>query len=322
MEPPLIALSLAASLILPAGAQCAMSPEDKAWVEVSLSNWRVAERELLRLEPAPMPLILVADATCVYQALPDADGRADWRSEPHHGAVPLPGGEQVPLGPLSFAAPASGDAAGFLVMTLPSVWRAAGVDSEIGLSALMDGVMLHEIMHTRQFEFIAPKLTALNAPDDLDDDSLQARWKDNAAYVAAFEAERDALFAAALASDDEDARAKAAEALSLMRARRERFFVGADATWAAYDDIFLTMEGLGQWIAYAWYVRTRPEMTPDAIRAVVRRGGKYWSQDEGLALFLVIDRLVPGWQAYGFATEPDFAEALLARAAGEVRLAP
>jgi hypothetical protein len=32
----------------------------------------------------------------------------------------------------------------------------------------------------------------------------------------------------------------------------------------------------------------------------MRRGGRHWSQDEGLAIFLLIDRLVPGWQARVF----------------------
>lgn len=317
MKTFLTTLSLAAYLALPARAECTMAPDDKAWVEAALTAWRVAEHELLKLDAAPLPLIVTADTACRYEGRPGQDGAVDWRAEAHEGAIRLPGGGDVPVGPVSFAAPASADAPGFFVMTLPSVWQAAGVNSELGLTELMDGVMLHEIMHTRQFPFVEPLLKALNAPDDLTDDSLQARWKDDAAYVAAFEAERDALFAAAAAADDEAARAGAAEALRLMRARRDAYFTGEDDVWAAYDDIFLTMEGLGQWIAYAWVARVRPEMSRDALLTAVRRGGKHWSQDEGLALFLVIDRLVPDWQSRAFAQTPEFAEALLARAAGE-----
>jgi hypothetical protein len=46
----------------------------------------------------------------------------------------------------------------------------------------------------------------------------------------------------------------------------------------------------------------------------VRRGGRQWSQDQGLALLLVVDRLLPGWQQRAF-RDPDWrAERLLAAA--------
>ena len=92
---------------------------------------------------------------------------------------------------------------------------------------------------------------------------------------------------------------------------------GRTAYWAEFDDVFLTMEGLGQWLAYSWYVSARgPHIAPEVALREVRRGGRYWTQDEGLALFLVVDRLVPGWQRLAFAKQPLLAEALLARAAG------
>ncbi|MFT3809289.1 MAG: hypothetical protein QM698_05175 [Micropepsaceae bacterium] len=317
MKPLLVLVASLSFLAAQARAECVMAPDDRAWAETALANWRIAERELLHLAPAPLPLIVVADGACTYQGTMDAGAAITWRAEPHEGEIVLPGGARVPPGPVSFASPAADGAPAFFVMTLPSVWAAAGGTSELGLTALMDGVMLHEIMHTRQFDLMAPKFATLDAPDDLDDDSLQARWKDDAAYVAAYEAERDALFAAAAATGDAEARTKAAEALASMRARRANFFAGPDAVWAVYDDIFLTMEGLGQWVAYAWFARERSDLNGDALLAAVRRGGRHWSQDEGLALFLVIDRLVPDWQAHAFAAEPEFAEALLARAAGE-----
>ena len=76
------------------------------------------------------------------------------------------------MGPVSFAF----DRDRF-VMTLPSVWRAAGVTSELGLEKLMDGVLLHEIMHTRQSELatalIDPIAAAHGLEDTLSDDLLQ-----------------------------------------------------------------------------------------------------------------------------------------------------
>ena len=42
-----------------------------------------------------------------------------------------------------------------------------------------------------------------------------------------------------------------------------------------------------------------------------------WSQDEGLALFLVLDRLLPDWPALVFGAQSAGAAQLLERAVGE-----
>jgi hypothetical protein len=205
-------------------------------------------------------------------------------------------------------------------MTLPSVWRAAGVKSGFGIEPLMDGVMLHELMHSRQFYFATPMLAHIaqrnGLGDDAGDDSVQERYKSDPVYVAAYRAERDLLFAAAAAPSDVEARRLAGEALVKLRERRARWFTGADAYWADYDDIFLAMEGIGQWLAYTYYTSPAGLNLPrDTTLAEVRRGGRFWTQDQGLALFLVVDRLVPDWQRQAFASHPVLAEGLLERAA-------
>lgn len=87
-----------------------------------------------------------------------------------------------------------------------------------------------------------------------------------------------------------------------MKVRRERWFTGADAYLGAVEDLFLTLEGSGQWVAYRWLTdSTGGAMTADAaIRDFGQRSG-WWSQDAGLALFLAIDRLGgAGWRTCAF----------------------
>ena len=63
------------------------------------------------------------------------------------------------------------------------------------------------------------------------------------------------------------------------------------------------MEGAGQWAAYQ-FVMSRPEphgSGEDAL-ASLRGRRRAWSEDEGLALFLLLDALVPSWQAQIFGT--------------------
>ena len=267
-------------------------------------------------------MVVTVDSACTYTLAAGASHARTWSARPHGQSVSMPDGKMMPLGPISFASASerSGQPS-YFVMSLPSVWRAAGVRSGLGLGRLMDGVMLHELMHTRQFYFATPQLARIAARyklgNDIGDDSLQAKFQDDRAYAAAYRRERDLLFASAAAPDVKEARRLAAKALAQLRARRTRWFTGRSAGWAEYDDVFLTMEGLGQWLAYSWSISpSGPHIAPAVARREVRRGGKYWTQDEGLALFLVVDRLVPGWQRLAFARQPLLAEALLAKAAG------
>ncbi|MEP6730093.1 MAG: hypothetical protein ABJE10_05625 [bacterium] len=298
---------------------CAMGAADSTWLIRALANWRVVEREILRLSPTALPTIVTFDARCAFVAKARAEGKLVWRGAIHGGRIILPDGKVIPPNVTSFAAPADSGNGGFFVMSLPSVWRAQGVKSGLGVEGLMDVVLLHELMHTRQFYYANPKLAELtrryNLSADMSDDDLQHAFEKNAAYVADYAKERDLLFASAAATDARESKRLACEALSTLRARRTRWFTGNSAQWAPLDEIFLTMEGLGQWTAYAWLVGDRgPHLKAAVAQREIRRGGKHWTQDEGLALFLVIDRHVKNWQTLAFAQEPLTAEALLARA--------
>ncbi len=315
-----VAAVVVLAVAVPASAACKMAKGDAAWMAQALRKWRVAEREVLMLAPAPLPEIVAVDALCAYSGKAKGTEKMKWKGLPHGGTIRFPDGKTQAVGPLSFASPVEGDPrGGYFAMALPSVWRAAGVKSDLGLERMMDGVMLHELMHTRQFYFVNPRLVALTAqyrlPADLSDDSLQAAFEKNPAYVAAYTVERDALFAAAAAPTDAEARQLAARALTLYRARHARWFTGPAAQWAPLDDLFLDMEGLGQWVFYRWALRSG--VAPAEALAATRRGGKYWTQDEGLALFLTIDRLLPDWQSRAFAAQPALAEALLEAAASK-----
>jgi hypothetical protein len=310
-----LAVLLVALVPLPASAQeCRMDEADRAWLEGALAQWQRSARDELQLPEAPLPTLFIIDAVCSY-TLP-AGSFAAMQAAAHGGEVSLPSGEKAPLGPISFAY----DRDRF-VMSLPSVWRAAGVTSELGLERLMDGVLLHEIMHTRQSQLAAglldPIAAAHGLEDTLSDDLLQQTFETNPRYVAAYREEVAALYAAADAPDDATTRGLAAHALHLMRERHAQWLSAQNAHFAELDRVFLTMEGMGQWLIYRYF--RSPEggavAHEQALRAV-RRGERWWSQDEGLALILVADRLLPGWQAWAF-RDPDWrADRLLAAAAG------
>ena len=170
-------------------------------------------------------------------------------------------------------------------------------------------MFLHEFSHTRQLAPLKPVFAAAESvhkmEPDFSDDSLQHRFKTDPAYVAVYEKERDLLLRAASEPDSAAARKLAAKALALMEARQKRWFVDGDFYWKGYDDLFLTMEGFGQWVGFAWLADPAGGgLEATAAEEKMRGGGGWWSQDEGLALFLVIDRFVPDWPRRAFADQP------------------
>lgn len=312
----LAALVVAAPLAAAAQdeADCKFQDADADWATDAMQAWAIARDDLLKVGETDTPARLILfDAACTFTV--DAD---PWRAASHGGEIETPDGGKLPAKVASFAG-AFGDGQPFLVMALPSVWEAQGVQSDLGLSNMLTGVFLHEMTHTRQMTGLYPRIGAFEkayGSGDFDDDIVQTRFEANAAFKADIDAERDLLFRAATAETDAEAKALAREAGARIAARRARWFTGKDAMFADAEDTFLSLEGSGQWVAYAWLAKhpLGAEIDPAEALKGFRRGGRKWSQDEGLALFLVIDRLVPGWQARVFADEPATALQLLAEA--------
>lgn len=297
---------------------CTMAADEAAWVQRSLAAWSLVQRDALHAAPVDGPTVVLFDPRCVFRA----EAGHPFSGAPHRGKVELPDHNSLPPQIASFAAPYDGGRA-FFVMALPTIWRDGGVTSELGLENLMTAVLIHELTHTRQFYAFDPRIEALSARwglgDDLNDDVVQDRFSaanEAPGFVADIDAERALLFAAAAAPTDPEARTLAGQALARIRARGARYFVGADAKFVDLEDVFLTMEGVAQWAGYSWLVNPRGGgFAPDTTLPLFRRGGRQWSQDLGLSIFLVVDRLVPDWQDRAFSAQPATAMELLALAA-------
>jgi hypothetical protein len=139
-------------------------------------------------------------------------------------------------------------------------------------------------------------------PETFNDDSIQKRFEGNKAFADSIARETDLLFAAAAAADDATARRLATEARDLMKARRARWYTGKDAFLGRVEDVFLALEGSGQWVGYRWLVDERGANIPQtvAIEGFARRS-KWWSQNQGLALLLAVDRIGDGsWRKHAF----------------------
>lgn len=288
---------------------CSMLPEDRKWISEALQqNWQVAQRTILLAEPKPLPSIIAFDARCSYRLQPDAS--QEWYGHIHSGQVRLPNGATTEVGPTAFhAATKSGT---FLVFSLPSIWRAHAPPGPIPLDWFLEGILFHELTHHYQAvvspSFASDLIKAELSFADASDDGVEKMFKSDVLYRRAYETERDTLFRAAVAANDDEARRLACEAGTLIRKRRAIYFQGEAARWAGLDEWSLTTEGVASWISYAWLTRHR-RVAP--ALAVSKLRGSSWSQDEGLAIFLVVDRLLPSWQGELLATSPKPATTLL-----------
>ena len=288
-----------------APAACELSAEERAWTETAIRASDHVMLTRLQLPRVPYPTIIVFNERCRFES-PQGDV-ARWSGQPHEGKIRLLSGNPIDVGVWAMQDQDKETGRQFFVMSLPSIWIASKLASpgDPGLVA----VFLHEFSHARQGDVLKPLFDAAHArytvPEYFNDDSLQKRFEKDPAYVAVFAKEASLLYQAAAEPDGAKARKLAAQALALMESRQKRWFTGDDEMWKPFDDLYLTMEGFGQWNAYAWL--SDPDgggMTTEAARERMRGGRRWWSQEEGLALYLVIDRFVPDWARQSFASPP------------------
>ena len=299
----------------PAQDLCAMPAADRAWVDDVLAQWEAVSANALRLTSARVPWIVVFDASCVWHlnAEPAVLGARPAQSA-HGGRVWLPDGKEIPPQITSFSGSAGADDRPYLVMALPAVWKQDPRNAaDPTFDRLLRGVFVHEMTHTRQTSGIGRRIAALEQrsglPAGFNDDIVQQRFAEREGFRASYERERDLLYEAAAARDPARRRQLAAAALAAMRERRGRYFTGADAVYADIEDLFLGMEGVASWAAYRAAIGEG--LNEAEAVAFIRRGGRFWSQDEGLALFLVFDVLLPDWRARMFGeTLPSVADTL------------
>jgi hypothetical protein len=301
------ALTASACVSAPMTPACALPETDRAWVDRALEAWRFTSREITGIEQVPDFQAIFFSADCVLRSgnalsSPTAQG-VTWTASPHGGSIALPDGSEIPTGVTSFASGKKGLT--YFVMSTPSVWQAAGVGEGPGLETTMVAVLLHEASHVAQVGPYGPRLGALieryGLPDSFNDNAVQERFKENSEFAASVKQETQLFVDAATAKDDVQARSLAQEGRRLMRERQARWLVGDDAYLIEAEDIWLTFEGAGQWTGYQWLIDPRGGAQPQAEVMARFTRGRQWSQTEGFAVVLALERIVgPRWKRHAF----------------------
>ncbi len=250
------------------------------------------EQYVYATSPVSIPVGEVVDGPKIFnQVLP-------WKKAKHQGTVTLPDKQIVPIGLMSFASPLDslGQTA-FFVMPLPDFWKNAGVTStELGLDNLVTGVFLHEFSHTQQMMNFGRRMTEYenkySFKTGFSDDIVQDHFEADTQYNLQFRREVKLLYDAAEVKEKSKQKKLISQALGMLRNRQDIYFTRELEILKEIDDFFLSMEGIGQYSMYAWLIH--PEggaISKKLALPGVRRGGRSWSQEEGLALFLVLANL-------------------------------
>jgi hypothetical protein len=310
---------------------CEFTNHESSWVQRALDGWELVRRDFLKLDEGSLPWIVLYDASCIWhlaatdpKLVADAKplttrftfvgGSVEVLAMPHRGTVLLPNRVEIPIEVKASTALYRSGRSTFFVMAMPSVWRRKPF-----LDEYLQGVFSHELAHTRQLVNINRRLRQLigsiDVPGRLNDDVIQLRFQKEPGFLKVFERERDLFYRAAGASDPAHRRDLVAKALVIVRDRHDRYFKDTNAVYAEIEGLFLTLEGIGQWAAYR-LTKARGQLGPSDAESLnlVREDRKYWSQDEGLALFLLIDGMVPGWQQRMFEAVPPSPYSLLQEA--------
>lgn len=299
--------------------QCQLTEADYRWAQDILDSWTRATRDYLAIDPDPLPRIVLFNSSCAWHlgaeaGDPPTSTRLDTRLRfagrfvpiqalAHDGALMLPNGTQIPAEIIAVAMPghaAAQDA--FFVLALPELWRQhPQASQDPHLAIRIPSVALHEMIHTRQMSDLQRRVHAIGQRFDLparfDDDVVEARFGGYAEYRRLFYAEQELLYGAVAESDLNRAIALAAEAISTAQRRQDRFFNGNDEAYSELEGIFLNMEGIAEWVRFKSHQADLAWPYSDAEIITFLRGQENsWSQDQGLALILLLDRMVPDWK--------------------------
>lgn len=284
--------------------------------------WELVSRKVYGIDTLKPVAFIFFDDTWLYTTW-DSNGRDNvpvngprffgqaynWKKYKHQGMITLPGNQQIPIGLMSFAIPVEHSTIqSVFIMPLPAFWKQSGVDSkELGVTNLITGVFLHEFSHSQQMDNFGAKLTEYETTYtytvEFTDDLIQHYFEKDSVYSGLYQQELNTLFQAATAVDKDEVTRLTKQALDILTKRQTAYFTGDNAHLQEIDAFFLTMEGIGQYSMYAWMVHPEGGNIPAELALKgVRRNGRWWSQDEGLATILVLSEYIDPkiWSRYMF----------------------
>jgi hypothetical protein len=303
-----------------------LSGQDLNSFQKTIDDWEFICKNELRIEPGSLPWIILYDSVVAWHINPDMSKLPPNRKlsssvsfagttyplfrVDHKGKLWVPDREPIDVKSLPAAAmPVDNNKRTFFISPLPALFRSlAPPDQAVYLDLILKGLNMHELTHTRQLAFVIPQILdaqkKYHLPESIDDNSIERTFNKDDGYKEFFSREQAHLWAAAITNNRDSCKRELRIALEIAAARKRTFFVNENEGYKVLDDIFLALEGSAMWAQYKITRKYAPHgQTPAQTLHFIFQHGDSWSQNEGLALFLIIDKLIPGWQAQFFNQE-------------------
>jgi len=303
-----------------------LSGQDLSSMQKTADDWEYTCKNELHIEPGTLPWIIFYDSVTAWHINPEVaqlPAHKKLKSSvrfmgidyplfqvSHKGKLWIPERDPMDVKTYSVAAmPVSDNKKAYFISTVPSFFHTlAPPDQKVFLDLILKGMNMHELTHTRQLPFVISQILEAqkkyNMPENIDDNSIQRIFENNEAYKAFFSKEKAHLWKAAMTKNLDSCKRELKIALELAAGRQRTFFVEENEGYKKLDDIFLALEGSAMWAQYKTTRKYAPQgQSPEQTLHFLFQHLNSWSQEEGLALFLIIDKLVPGWQAQFFSAE-------------------
>jgi len=284
-------------------------PIENKWLWEWVSSWDSLSKETFNLKDSKPPEILFFDNTHVYSNSqvstpsgtifngPDLySQKVTWKKQAHQDTLILPDSTVTGIQLMTFAAPKQNG--NYFVMPAPNYWKKIGLSNEtVSLEEMLNGIFIHEFAHTRQMEGVIDKIISFEKSGTyeypINDDILQNYFQDDSTYVHKFKNEVKNLYELLEEKDQSELRLKVNEWLNKFTERQKEYLQPISDDLAEIDNVFLTMEGIGQYAMMKFYISDfgGNYSYDDALKAT-RHNKKWWSQEEGLGLILLYEKLV------------------------------
>lgn len=299
---------------------------DIIWIKKILDNWELVCRKELKIKVEPLPWIIFYDSSHAWHLNADESLLPAFVKSPHRllfagrsyqliklshsKEVWVPGRKSISVASYpTVAMPYADNRKVFFIAPLRSFFHSLSTpDQSEYLDFLFLGNNVHELVHTRQLVFTLPQLLytqkAYKLPESIDDNTIENSFGKNENYRKLFFEEKTHFWNAVLTTNKDSCIIEMDKALSLAEQREKRFFARDSLGYARLDDIFISLEGSAMWAQYRIMVRNAPRgQTEKQTLFWLLQRTPTWSQEEGLALFLLLERVLPDWKAQFFEKE-------------------
>lgn len=272
--------------------------------------WKLVSEEVFQLkEQSPIRFVFF-DSTYVYTTSPLTgkggeiiDGpqlfneKQVWYKKAHKGSLLLPDSSRTDVKFMIFTSQANEKAIkAFFVMPLLSFWVKENENGHgISLEKFTAGVFAHEFSHSQQLgsfrKFDKYIETYLNkyGDENFGDEMIQEMFSKDTIIQRLYNKELEAFKKAGTITNETERKAQVNVALDVFDSKHKFISDKEKKDLKMMDDIWLTMEGLGQYAMYSYLINPKgANLSLDKSFETLET--KSWVQNEGFALFYLLSK--------------------------------